>query len=82
MLNNKAAIYITDANNLPLSESKKYDELISTATKYLNEARPYLEKCHELDPKDQNTMIMLRGIYAQTKDMDNLKKINEELKAN
>jgi len=82
MLNNKAAIYITDANNLPLSESKKYDELIAKATKYLNEARPYLEKCHELDPKDQNTMIMLRGIYAQTKDMDNLKKINEELKAN
>jgi len=82
MLNNKAAIYITEANNLPLSETKKYDEDIAKAVKLLNEAKPYLEKCHELDPKDQNTMIMLRGIYAQTKDMDNLKKINAAMKAN
>ncbi len=82
MLNNKAAIYITEANNLPLSATKKYDELIAKSVVLLNEARPYLEKCHKLDAKDKNTMIMLRGIYAQTKDMENLKKINAELKAN
>jgi len=82
MLNNKAAVYITEANNLPLSETKKYDALMEKATALLNDARPYLEKCHELDPKDQNTMVMLRGIYAQTKDMDKLKEINAAIKAN
>jgi Tfp pilus assembly protein PilF len=80
MLNNKAAILITDANNLPLSETKKYDAKMKEATDLLLEAKPYLEKCHKLDPSDRNTMIMLRGIYQQTKDLENLKKINAELK--
>lgn len=80
MLNNKAAILITDANNLPLSESEKYDSKMKEATNLLLEAKPYLEKCHSLDANDRNTMIMLRGIYQQTKDMENLKMINAKLK--
>ncbi len=80
MLNNKAAILITDANNLPLSASKEYNAKMKEATDLLLEAKPYLEKCHKLDSTDRNTMIMLRGIYQQTKDLENLKKINAELK--
>lgn len=80
MLNNKAAILITDANNLPLSETDKYNAKMKEATDLLLEAKPYLEKCHSLDATDRNTMIMLRGIYQQTKDLDDLKKINAELK--
>lgn len=80
MLNNKAAIYITEANNLPLSETNKYNELIKKATDLLLEAKPYLEKCREIDPKDKNTLIILRGIYAQTKDLDNLKIVNAQIK--
>ena len=80
MLNNKAAVFITNANNLPLSATKKYDAMMKKATDLLMEAKPYLEQCHKLDPKDRNTMIMLRGIYQQTKDMANFKKINDEMK--
>lgn len=80
MLNNKAAVLITEASNLPLAESKKYDAMMKEATDLLLEAKPYLEKCHSLDAADKNTMIMLRGIYQQTKDLDNFKKINLELK--
>ncbi len=80
LLNNKAAILITDANNLPLSATKEYDAKMKIAIDLLKEAKPYLEKCHKLDATDRNTMIMLRGIYQQTKDMENLKKINAELK--
>ena len=80
MLNNKAAKHITDANNLPLSESKKYEAEMKMAIDLLLEAKPYLEKCQVLDPSDKNTLIILRGIYAQTKDLENLKKINALLK--
>ncbi len=80
MLNNKAASYILEANNLPLNETNKYNDLMEKATDLLLEAKPYMEKCRELDPKDKNTLIILRGIYAQTKDLDNLKKINAEIR--
>lgn len=80
LLNNKAAAAITEANNLPLSATEKYDELIKMANELLLEAKPYLQKCHELQPTDRNTMIMLRGIYSQTKDTENLKLINQKLK--
>ncbi len=80
MLNNRAAALLTEANNLPMSATAKYEALSSKGSALLIEAKPYLEKCHQLDPKDRNTMIMLRGVYSQTKDYDNLKKINAELK--
>ena len=81
MLNNKASALIVEASNLPLKEAKKYDALMKEATSLLLEAKPYLENCHKLQPKDKNTMIMLKGIYSQTKDYDSFKKIKAEMDA-
>ena len=81
MLNNKASALIVEASNLPLKEAKKYEALMKEATDLLLEAKPYLENCHKLQPKDKNTMIMLKGIYSQTKDYDNFKKIKAEMDA-
>ena len=81
MLNNKASALIVEANNLPLKEAKKYEAKMKEATDLLIEAKPYLEMCHKQQPKDKNTMIMLKGIYAQTKDYDNVKKIKAEMDA-
>lgn len=81
MLNNRASVILVEARNLPMSESKKYDAMTKEATDLLLEAKPYLEKCHKLDAADQNTMIMLKGIYSQTKDTKNFKIINDLLKA-
>ncbi len=81
MLNNKASTMLIEARNLPLDETTKYDALTKEALELLMEAKPYLEKCHTLKPKDNNTMIMLKGIYSQTKDYDNLKKIKAEMEA-
>ena len=81
MLNNKASSMLIEARNLPLDETTKYDALTKEALELLMEAKPYLEKCHTLKPEDNNTMIMLKGIYSQTKDYDNLKKIKDEMDA-
>ncbi len=81
MLNNKASAIIVEANNLPYSENDKYKAMYAEAKALLTEAKPYLEKCHELDAKDKFTMIMLKGIYSQTKDTKNFKIINDKLKA-
>ncbi len=81
MLNNRASALIVEASNLPLKQAKKYDALMKEATDLLLEAKPYLEKCHTLQPKDKNTMIMLKGVYSQTKDYDSFKKIKAEMDA-
>jgi tetratricopeptide (TPR) repeat protein len=48
----------------------------------LEQARPYLEKAHELDPKDRNTLRMLKLIYANMTGTENeLKAIDEKLNA-
>ena len=34
-------------------------------TVYFKEAQPYLEKAHELNPADTNTMVSLKQLYAR-----------------
>ncbi|MDR1458640.1 MAG: tetratricopeptide repeat protein [Bacteroidales bacterium] len=51
-------------------------------SKLLEQARPYLEQAHELDPKDINTLQMLRLIYANMRDTENeLKAVEEKINA-
>jgi tetratricopeptide (TPR) repeat protein len=78
---NKAADYLTVAGNLPFSEQEKYEKLKSMAKENFSLAIPYLEKAHELDPKDHNTMVMLRTAYSQTNNVEGFKKIKAEMDA-
>jgi tetratricopeptide (TPR) repeat protein len=63
-------------------DNEEYQREAENTSKLLEQARPYLEKAHQLDPKDRNTLIMLRTVYANMKDTENeLKAIEEKLNA-
>lgn len=55
--NNKATSY-------DIKETEKYNAATKKANEYFEKAKPALEKAHELDPADKNTMASLVKIYA------------------
>ncbi len=77
---NSAAVLIEEANKLPLSEEKKYNELIENANIMLNKSLPNLERAIELQPDDLNTMISLKEIYTRLNKLDKLQEINQRIK--
>ena len=62
---------ITD-NNLYAKEKEKFEFM-------WKKAQPYLEKALQLDPKDRNTLISLKQLYARTGQTDKLKEINDKI---
>lgn len=73
---NSASEYQADANDLPLNETKKYDELTGLANAELEKAVPYLEKSLELKPDDVATITALKEAYARLKMNDKLEMLN------
>ncbi len=65
---------ITD-NTLYQEEKKKADEKFSKAL-------PFLEKCRAIDPKDLNTMIMMKNCYGRLGMNDKWKEMDELIKNN
>ena len=50
--------------------------------KLLNNSRPYLEKAHEIEPNDNNTLIMLKLIYSRIPGAEKeLDAVNQQLNA-
>jgi Flp pilus assembly protein TadD len=78
---NKASTIIEEANKLDLKETVKYDKLKAEADNMLKLAIPYLEKAHQLDAKDMSSMAALKEIYTRLQMNDNLKTINDAIKA-
>jgi len=66
------------ANDLPFDETEKYDKLIAESNEYFMQGLPYFEKAYEIDTTDPDVVKALRQIYTSTKQMDKLKKLNEE----
>jgi tetratricopeptide (TPR) repeat protein len=65
-----------------IEDNAEYEREKEAVSKLLELARPYLEKAHELDPKDRNTLIMLRRVYANIHGTENeLKAVDEKLNA-
>lgn len=79
LYNNAAAELLTKANNLPSDAVKEYEKMTGDAEASLDKALPYLEKAHQIDPKDESTLIALKQIYVRKKQTDKAKAINEEL---
>jgi Flp pilus assembly protein TadD len=69
-----------ELDNIPIDNSALYDSTKAEADALLEKARPYLEKAHELDPKDTNTLTMLRNVYARSGATDKLNEVNEKLR--
>ncbi len=83
---NKGADMLKEANNIPPKEQKRYDAAVIESFKELEKALPYLEKAHEIDPKEKSTMLTLKEIYFKLRNdkeeyMVKYQQINEELKA-
>lgn len=81
---NLGALYINEsnkiqvkANDLPLDKTKEYDALTKEADVIIRKALPHLEKAFELQPSNQETIQVLKSVYARFKMDDKLKKMNE-----
>ncbi len=84
---NLGALYINtslsikkQADKLPITETQKYDELKARADKLLDSALPILENAEKLNPKDKNTLITLKQLYAIKNNVEKIKEIEEKLK--
>lgn len=82
---NLGALYINEsnklqviANDLPLSETKKYDELTEQANEIIRKALPHLEKAYEMQPENVETKQVLISVYTRFKMDDKLNSIKDE----
>ena len=66
MYYNDAVEWNNKASNYGLNETAKYKEASTKANEYFELALPALEKAHEIDPEDRNTIASLTKIYAMT----------------
>ncbi|MFW6019912.1 MAG: tetratricopeptide repeat protein [Bacteroidales bacterium] len=83
---NLGALYFNDgvqvlkeANDLPLDDKEKYEDMKDKAEDKFKEAMPYLEQALEIRPDDQNTLTALKELYTRLKEYEKLKEINEKL---
>ncbi len=79
---NIAGIYIDQSNalkreadDLPLNETKKYNEMISQIDAVRQQALPYVEKAYELLPTDEAVKQTLKSLYVNLKMMDKAKEL-------
>lgn len=75
---NKAAEIQGEANDLPLNETAKYNQMTDEANKNLAIAVPYLENALQIRPDDQATIIALKEAYGRLNMNDKLQKLNNQ----
>jgi len=63
-----------EMNELPLSETARYDALKAEVASLMDKALPYFTKADGINNKDYNTIFALKEIYARK---DDLTKSNE-----
>ncbi|HNW89945.1 MAG TPA: tetratricopeptide repeat protein [Bacteroidales bacterium] len=76
---NTAANVMDEANKLPITETAKYDELKTRADNLLEKALPELETAEKLNPKDRNTLITLKQLYARKGNAEKIKEYDEKI---
>jgi tetratricopeptide (TPR) repeat protein len=76
---NKAIEIMEEANELPLDEEQKYNELKVESDDLLKKSIPYLEKADQLNPGDDYVLRTLRDIYARLGMLDKLKEIEAQI---
>ena len=76
---NKAAAKIEEANNVDPDDFKKYKAVKAEADVFFKQALPYLEKAHEINPKDMPTMQSLKLIYYRTGELEKSEAMKKEM---
>jgi len=77
---NQAAGLMAQANSIPPDKVKEYEAKKAEAFVSLDKALPYLERAHQMDPGDRNTMVTLKEIYARKSMLDKVKEIDAKLR--
>lgn len=77
---NQAAKLMEKANAIPADKEKEYNDMKTAADGVLDRAIPFLEKAHNMDPSDKNTIRSLKEIYARKSMLDKVKEMDEKLK--
>lgn len=81
MFYNQAVETFNKANQLPASKQKEYDAGIAKSKEQFGKALPYLEKALLIMPKDRNSMISLKEIYARLGDYTKSGEMKKRLEA-
>ena len=76
---NEGARLANEANSI--KDNNQYAKAKAVFDAKFKEAKPYLEKAWQLNPKDQSTMISLKQLYATLNDTANYEKIKAALDA-
>ena len=71
---------IVDEINKNLTNDRKYRELKAKQKEIYRRALPYLEKYHQMDPEDINTVRTLKNIYLELEMMDKYKEMKAKFK--
>jgi tetratricopeptide (TPR) repeat protein len=83
---NLAAHYVTrgvnikaEADALPFTEEKKYNEMTEQANAIFQKAIPMLEKAMEMEPNNIPVMSTLKDIYVHLRMMDKATELNAQI---
>lgn len=76
---NKAVKIYEDASRI--TDNAAYEKAKKEGDDVLLQAAPYMQKAHEIDPKDRPSLETLKTIYYRLKMDDQYKQVVEELKA-
>jgi tetratricopeptide (TPR) repeat protein len=87
-LYNLGALYVNEgvrvfevADKLdPVRDAKKYEAMKLTFEGYWEKARGYMERAHEQNPKDVDTVHTLRQLYARANNVAKVKEMDVKLK--
>ncbi len=79
---NKAAALVTTYNDLPLSATQReVDDLKAQYLSAFDKALPYFLKADEVNPKDYNTILALKEIFAKKDDFTKSNEYKARLEA-
>lgn len=77
---NRGVEYNNEGNELDFRKDKaKIDELEKKSDKAFEEAIPYLEKAHEIDPEDKLTMQTLSNLYVRMGNNEKFKEMKAKM---
>ena len=77
---NKGVEILKEANNMDLETyQKKGKEIVKEADKFIEQAIPYLEKAHEIQPEDLTVIETLETAYAELNMEDKAEEFRKKL---
>ena len=76
---NKAVKIYEDASKI--SDNAEYEKIKTEGDDMLQQSVPYMEKAHEIDPKDRASLETLKTIFYRLKMTDKYQEVVDELNA-